>query len=73
MVHRIEKDFYEKLYCGDQDTEHFHSVFVKGALVLKSQGTLTRCMKDLGTEKHGQFELFETINTTVKEQKIHVQ
>lgn len=61
VVHRIEKDFYENLYCGDQDTEHFHSVFVKGTLVLKSQGTLMRYTKDLRAEKHGQFCLKQLI------------
>ena len=38
VMFRVEKQFNEKVHCCNQDTEHFHSVFVKGALVVKFHG-----------------------------------
>lgn len=61
VVLRVEKGFKEKVYFCNQDTEHFHGVFVKAALVARIHGTLTRNMKGLHAEKHGYFRLKQLV------------
>lgn len=72
VVFRVEDDFNEKVYYCNQDTEHFHTVFVKGALVVKFHGTFKRYRKDLHAKKHGHFCLKQLV-PLYKSKKVYVQ